>query len=102
MILNLINEAHIRAFEIPSAHGRYCLVESVVHYSEIVKVLHKLYPTLQLPNNKCADDRALAETYQVSKTRAQSLGIDYIPLEENLKDTVENLKEKKFFIAFKT
>uniref|UniRef100_A0A7C9AS17 Cinnamoyl-CoA reductase n=1 Tax=Opuntia streptacantha TaxID=393608 RepID=A0A7C9AS17_OPUST len=120
MILNLINgaetylnavlplvhihdvaEAHIRAFEIPSAHGRYCLVESVVHHSESVKVLHKLYPTLQLPN-KCADDRALAETYQVSKTRAQSLGIDYIPREVNLKDTVENLKEKKFFIAFKT
>jgi len=45
-----VAEAHIRAFEIPSAHGRYCLVESVVHHSEIVKVLHKLYPTLQLPN----------------------------------------------------
>ena len=45
-----VAEAHIRAFEIPSAHGRCCLVESVVHHSEIVKLLHKHYPTLQLPN----------------------------------------------------
>lgn len=96
-----VAEAHIRAFEIPSAHGRYCLGESVVHYSEIVKLLRKLYPALQLPN-KCCDDGVLDQTYQVSKTKAKSLGIDYIPLEVTLKDTVETLKEKKFPIAFKT
>ncbi|XP_017603510.1 phenylacetaldehyde reductase-like isoform X3 [Gossypium arboreum] len=41
--------AHIQAFEIPLASGRYCLVERVVHYSEIVNILHRLYPSLQLP-----------------------------------------------------
>ncbi|KAB2074170.1 hypothetical protein ES319_A07G134700v1 [Gossypium barbadense] len=41
--------AHIQAFEIPLASGRYCLVERVVHYSEIVNILHHLYPSLQLP-----------------------------------------------------
>lgn len=45
-----VAEAHIRAYELPSANGRYCLVESVVHHSEIVEMLRDLYPTLQLPN----------------------------------------------------
>jgi len=42
--------AHISAFEIPSANGRYCLVETVAHDSEIVKMLHELYPSLPLPD----------------------------------------------------
>lgn len=41
--------AHILTFENPLASGRYCLVERVVHFSEIVKILHELYPTFQLP-----------------------------------------------------
>lgn len=41
--------AHILAFEVPSASGRYCLVERVAHYSEVVKALSELYPTFQLP-----------------------------------------------------
>lgn len=41
--------AHILAFEVPSARGRYCLVERVLHYSEIMAIIHELYPTLQLP-----------------------------------------------------
>lgn len=44
-----VANAHVQAFEIPSASGRYCLVERVVHYSEIVKILHGLYPDFQLP-----------------------------------------------------
>jgi len=51
---------------------------------------------------RCSDDSILAETYEVSKTKARSLGIDYIPLEVALKDTIENLKDKKFPIAFQT
>ena len=35
-------------------------------------------------------------TYQVSKEKAKSLGIEYIPLETSLKETVESLKEKQF------
>ena len=36
-------------------------------------------------------------TYQVSKERAENLGLNLNPVEESLKDTVENLKEKKLF-----
>lgn len=44
-----VANAHIQAFEIPSASGRYCLVENVAHFSEVVRILRELYPTIQLP-----------------------------------------------------
>nr|QEG53851.1 phenylacetaldehyde reductase [Plumeria rubra] len=91
-----VANAHILAFENPSANGRYCLVERVQHYSDIVKILQRLYPTLKLPE-KCADDQPLVPLYQVSKEKAKSLGLEFTPLEQSLKDTVESLKEKKFF-----
>ncbi|KAI9094457.1 hypothetical protein K1719_026682 [Acacia pycnantha] len=88
--------AHIQAFEIPSASGRYCLVQSVKHYGEIVNILRDMYPTLQLPD-KCADDKPFMPTFQVSKEKAKTLGIDeFIPFEVGLREIVESFKEKKF------
>ncbi|KMT14531.1 hypothetical protein BVRB_4g073010 [Beta vulgaris subsp. vulgaris] len=87
--------AHILALEVPSANGRYCLVETVTPFSEIVKILRELYPNAALPE-KCADDNPLKPSYKVSKNKARSLGIDFIPLETSLKETVECLKEKRF------
>ncbi|XP_028758802.1 cinnamoyl-CoA reductase 1-like [Neltuma alba] len=87
--------AHIQALEIPSANGRYCLVESVKHYSEIVKILRDMYPTLQLPD-RCEDDKPFMSIYQVSKEKAKTLGIEFIPFEVGLREIVESLKEKKF------
>ncbi|KAE8647384.1 hypothetical protein Csa_003605 [Cucumis sativus] len=90
-----VAKAHIEAYEIPTANGRYCLVERALHYSEIVKILHQLYPSIQLPQ-KAADEKLFVLAYQVSTEKAKSLGIDFIPLEDSLKETVESLKEKKF------
>lgn len=45
---------------------------------------------------RCADDKPYVPTYQVSKEKAKSLGIEFTPLEVSLKETVESLKEKKF------
>jgi len=41
--------AHILAYESASANGRYLLVDRVAHFSEVVKILRDLYPTLQIP-----------------------------------------------------
>lgn len=90
-----VAKAHILAYEVPSASGRYCLVERVAHNSEIVKIIQELYPSLQLPK-ECADNNPFPPKYQVSKERAKSLGIDYIPLETSIKETIESLKEKGF------
>ena len=35
--------------ELPMARGRYCLVGSILHCSETMKILQKLYPALNLP-----------------------------------------------------
>ncbi|XVF69610.1 hypothetical protein PTKIN_Ptkin11bG0095000 [Pterospermum kingtungense] len=90
-----VANAHMQAFEVPSASGRYCLVERVAHYSEIVNILKDLYPSFQLPE-KCADDKPYVPIYHVSKEKAESLGIEFIPLDVSLKETVESLKEKGF------
>ncbi|KAL6129728.1 hypothetical protein ACLB2K_073077 [Fragaria x ananassa] len=91
-----VANAHILAFENPSAWGRYCLVGSTNHCSEIVKMLRNIFPALTLPD-KCTDDEPFPPTCQVSKERAQSLGVKYTPLDVTLKDTVESLKDKNFF-----
>lgn len=88
-----VAEAHIRALEISSANGRHILSERVVHVSDIIKLLHELYPSLKLPE-KCEDDQPPVPTYMYSKDRVKTLGIEYIPLEIALKETVECLKER--------
>ncbi|XP_020517949.1 cinnamoyl-CoA reductase 1-like, partial [Amborella trichopoda] len=91
-----VAEAHILAYEVPSASGRYCMVERILLSSEIVKLLHELYPEYPVPQN-CADENPFPSTYQVSKEKAQKLGVNFTPFEVSLKETVESLKEKKFF-----
>ena len=41
--------AHIQAFEVVSASGRYCLIGHVVHSSEVMNILQQLFPTLSIP-----------------------------------------------------
>ncbi|KAL9994005.1 putative cinnamyl-alcohol dehydrogenase [Helianthus debilis subsp. tardiflorus] len=87
--------AHILAFEKAEANGRYCIVGDVVRSSEIKMILDKLYPDLGYClgyKDKCVETKL----YCVSKAKAESLGVEFTPLEVSLKDTVESLKEKKF------
>ncbi|KAL8547587.1 hypothetical protein ACS0TY_007059 [Phlomoides rotata] len=83
--------AHILGFENPSAKGRYCLVGTTLSRSEILHELHKLYPSINVPSTATE-----YPTYNVSKKKTESLGINFMPLETSLKDTVENLMENNF------
>ncbi|KAM4072871.1 hypothetical protein ACB094_11G172400 [Castanea mollissima] len=87
-----VANAHIQAFEIPAANGRYCLVGGVTHYSELFNILHKFYPSLRLPE-KSEDDKPLQPLYKISQDKAKSLGLSFIPIEESVRDTVESFKE---------
>ncbi|XP_072997947.1 phenylacetaldehyde reductase-like isoform X1 [Typha latifolia] len=85
--------AHILAYEVPSATGRYCVVERVLHYSELVKIIHELYPAFQFPE-KCADGNPFVPVYQVSKDKMKTLGIvNLIPLETSIKETIESCRK---------
>ncbi|KAI3719629.1 hypothetical protein L6452_20531 [Arctium lappa] len=90
-----IATAHILAFENPKANGRYCIVAAVTRSSEIMTILNKLYPALG-HSERYEDGKCVAPIpYDVSRTRAEGLGVDFTPIEVSIKDTVESLKEKK-------
>ena len=46
------------------------------------------------------DDKPFLPSYQISIERAKGLGIDFIPLEVSLKETIEG-STKNFFISFR-
>ncbi|GLT38961.1 hypothetical protein SLA2020_131740 [Shorea laevis] len=89
-----VAHAHIQAFEIPSATGRYCTVESSVDVSQLWMILHQLFPEFHLSEK--FEDKPIRKPYQISKEKIKGLGVNFIPLEVGLKDTVECLKEKGF------
>ncbi|KAI9169296.1 hypothetical protein LWI28_010342 [Acer negundo] len=89
--------AHIRAFEVPAARGSYCVVGRVTTCAETLNISHERFPTLQLPGKGRFDDgKPYEATYQVSREKAESLGIDFISWEASLEETIESLKEKGF------
>ncbi|XP_051118066.1 phenylacetaldehyde reductase-like isoform X2 [Andrographis paniculata] len=69
--------AHVAAFENPSANGRYCVVGTVITHSDTMKILQKLYPSISPPAVRGTEEPA----FQVSKKKAESLGISFTPLE---------------------
>ncbi|KAG6710882.1 hypothetical protein I3842_05G025300 [Carya illinoinensis] len=91
-----VANAHILAFENPSASGRYCLVGRVLQFSEFVKLIRDLFPDINLPE-KCGDDHPFASSCKVSRERAEGLGLNFTPVEETLKDTFESLRARNFF-----
>ncbi|XP_061996352.1 phenylacetaldehyde reductase-like [Rosa rugosa] len=90
-----VASAHIQAFEVPSASGRYCLVANVTPIHEALKILKELHPSL-CPPEICEHDTPSAPEFQISQEKAKSLGVSFLPLEVSLRDTVECLKEKGF------
>lgn len=90
-----IANAHIQALEIQSASGRYALVERRVHFNDIIKILQEFYPNLQLPN-KCVEFKPYLRSCKISRQKAESLEIDFIPFEIGLKETIECFKEKQW------
>ncbi|KAJ4711582.1 Cinnamoyl-CoA reductase 1-like [Melia azedarach] len=92
-----VANAHIQAFEAPTANGRYVLVGRVTQRYEVLKLLREDYPTLQLKERfEFEEEPQPQPSYQISKERAQSLGINFTPWEISLRDTIESLKEKGF------
>ncbi|CAN1813526.1 Phenylacetaldehyde reductase [Linum perenne] len=88
-----VAEAHVKAFETESAHGRYCLVGSNADFPQVLQIIHQLYPTIDLPNNGITNVPVL----KASKKKAEEgLGMKFMPLEVTLRDTIECLKERGF------
>ncbi|KZV40830.1 cinnamoyl-CoA reductase 1-like [Dorcoceras hygrometricum] len=88
-----VAQAHVLAFENPSASGRYLLTGAARLPGEVLEIVHNLYPSLDLPKVPAGDP-----TFQVCNKRAKDLGVVFTPLEVSLKDMIESLKEKNFLV----
>ncbi|KAG8391195.1 hypothetical protein BUALT_Bualt01G0162600 [Buddleja alternifolia] len=88
-----VARAHILAFENSSAIGRYCLVGRVAYSFEAADILKGIFPSLNVPLNT-KENQPSYPPYQVSKEKAQCLGVNFTPLEVSLKDTFEILKDR--------
>nr|GMC82334.1 cinnamoyl-CoA reductase 1-like [Ipomoea batatas] len=90
-----VANAHIQAFELPSANGRYLLIGETIHSSQVLKIAAQLYPSLPIPD-KYKGDLPVVPTFKVSQEKAKSLAINFTSFAVTLKDTIESLKEKNF------
>nr|GMC86437.1 cinnamoyl-CoA reductase 1-like [Ipomoea batatas] len=88
-----VANAHIQAFELPSASGRYLLIGETIHSSQVLKIAAQLYPSLPIPD-KYKGDLPVVPTFKVSQEKAKSLAINFTSFAVTLKDTIESLKEK--------
>ncbi|KAH7279311.1 hypothetical protein KP509_37G014100 [Ceratopteris richardii] len=91
-----VAEAHILAYEIGEASGRYICAESIIHYERITQMLRDLFPKYPIPS-KCSDESSpRAPEYTICTDKVKSLGLKYTPIKQALIDTVESLVENKF------
>ncbi|KAL3686917.1 hypothetical protein R1sor_013226 [Riccia sorocarpa] len=87
--------AHILAYEIPTAEGRYLLADKVLHYEEVVEILKKIAPGSPLPS-KMEGEGQKAPTYTIKHDKVETLGLKYTTFEDSLAESVESLKERGY------
>ncbi|KAJ8769809.1 hypothetical protein K2173_007669 [Erythroxylum novogranatense] len=85
--------AHIMVYENPSAAGRHLCVEAISHYSDFVAKLAELYPEYNVPRMPKDTQPGLLRTKNGAK-KLMELGLEFISMEQIIKDAVESLKSK--------
>ncbi|XP_071707868.1 cinnamoyl-CoA reductase CAD2-like [Rutidosis leptorrhynchoides] len=87
-----VANAHILAFENLEANGRYLMVGNMVSSSMIMKIIKKLFPILGFSQRWYEETNCIKPLpFSISKARAESLGVEFTPLEVTIKDTIESL-----------
>lgn len=92
-----VAEAHILAYEVPTASGRYICVERKVPYAEMMEILQKLCPNYPIPKesgNEAAQQQGIAYEVIVSTRKLQTLGLACKPIEHAVKECVDWLIER--------
>ncbi|KAK3206579.1 hypothetical protein Dsin_020625 [Dipteronia sinensis] len=87
--------AHILVYENPSASGRHLCVEAISHYGDFAAKVAELYPEYNLPRLPRDTQPGLLRAKDGGK-KLMDLGLQFIPMEEIIKDSVESLKSKGF------
>ncbi|PWA47839.1 NAD(P)-binding Rossmann-fold superfamily protein [Artemisia annua] len=98
MILRLIQDvalAHILVYKNTSATGRHLCVGAITHYGDFAAKVAELYPGYNIPRLPKDTQPGLLR-YKTASKKLMDLGLEFIPMEQIIKDSVESLKSKGF------
>lgn len=87
--------AHILVYENTSATGRHMCVEAISHYGDFAAKVAELYPEYNIPRLPKDTQPGLLRCKDASK-KLMDLGLQFIPMEQIIRDSVESLKSKGF------
>ncbi|XP_059660908.1 cinnamoyl-CoA reductase CAD2-like [Cornus florida] len=87
--------AHILVYENTSATGRHLCVEAISHYGDFAAKVAELCPEYKVPRLPKDTHPGLLRTKDGSK-KLMDLGLQFIPMEQIIKDSVESLKSKGY------
>ncbi|OWM66667.1 cinnamoyl-CoA reductase 1-like [Punica granatum] len=87
--------AHILVYENKSATGRHLCVEAISHYGDFVAKVAELYPEYSVPKLPRDTQPGLLRVKDGGK-KLMELGMEFIPMEQIIRDAVESLKSKGF------
>nr|UUJ74927.1 cinnamoyl-CoA reductase [Cephalotaxus hainanensis] len=90
-----IAKSQVLLYETPSASGRHLCVESITHWSDFAELTAKLYPEYDVPKFTGVTQPGLARVKNAPK-KLIDLGVEFMPMEQIIKDSVSSLKEKGF------
>ncbi|KAL7601305.1 hypothetical protein Lser_V15G26737 [Lactuca serriola] len=87
--------AHILVYENKAATGRHLCVEAISHYGDFAAMVAELYPQYNIPRFPNDTQPGLLRSKTGSK-KLMELGLEFIPMEQIIRDSVESLKTKGF------
>lgn len=87
--------AHILVYENKSAKGRHICLEAITHYGDFAAMFAELYPEYNIPRFPKDTQPGLLRSKTGGK-KLMELGLEFIPMEQIIKDGVESLKSKGF------
>ncbi|GAB2274268.1 hypothetical protein Dimus_009034 [Dionaea muscipula] len=87
--------AHILVYEKKSATGRHLCVESISHFGDFAAEVAKIYPEYRVPRLPKDTQPGLLRAKNGAQ-KLMDLGLQFISMEQIIKDAVDSLKSKGF------
>jgi nucleoside-diphosphate-sugar epimerase len=90
-----VGQAHLRAYERPEAGGqRFLIATGNFSFQQMCDIIRKEFPELREKTPKGNEGAPLPDVYRYDASKAKKvLGMEFISLEQCVKDTVANLLE---------
>lgn len=87
--------AHILLYENPSAFGRHLCIEGIAHFSDFASMVAELFPEYNVPKFPKDTQPGLLRAPNPSK-KLINLGMQFISMDQIIKDSVDSLRSKGY------